>query len=122
MQLTFTIDNIVFPIGGLLCLAGQVGHVRTGIRFGNAQADPLLSLNDSRNNPVLEFLLSELHDWRQTDGVTTNHVPYKPTGTSARDFVCYNKLVEKIPFLCWDGGDPVWGVFYRVVETKKTAT
>lgn len=100
--LLLAVDNVVLAILGQLGLAGQVGDVATSIRFGDGQADALVTSKDTGEDAVDEFFLSVLEHWRASNTETADEVPDETSTASPRDFVCEQHLVEKIVLLRCD--------------------
>jgi hypothetical protein len=110
----------MFTIWRFLGLAGQVSNVAPSIRFCNTQTNPFIACDDSRKDSVLELLATEFDYRRKTDRVPANHVPHEATGSSARQLISQDELMEVIIFLRRNGGDSVRGVFFGVFNSKET--
>lgn len=101
--LLLAIDDIVLTILAQLRLARQVRNVRACIGLSNGQADTLVTIQNARQNSVLEALLAKLDQRRAADAKSTNDVPDKPAGANAGDLIGDEHLVEEIPVLGRNG-------------------
>lgn len=97
--LLLTVDDIVLAVLRELSLACQVSNVATGIRLSDGEADALVSVKDSRHDPLDKFGLAELGHWRGSDAKAADEVPHEASTACARELIGEEHLMEEVPLL-----------------------
>mmetsp|Transcript_20169 Transcript_20169/g.28269 ORF Transcript_20169/g.28269 Transcript_20169/m.28269 type:complete len:335 (-) Transcript_20169:298-1302(-) len=102
-----SIDNVVLSISSLGSSGSEVSNITSSSRFGDSQANNLLSRKAVSTDLVLKVFGTKLHHRRKSNAQTSTETPNNTSRSTSAELIHHYQFVEVFNFFWFDSSNNV---------------